>query len=129
MNKIVMLMLVFMLMFVAAPAYSAVEVVQIFNCQMDDAATDEELKAVATEWLKAANKMKGGEQLEVHLRRPLVAQMGESDFSFMVKVPSLVEWGMFTSGYEGSALEEIDDRMDKLADCPDSALWEIIKLK
>ena len=128
MNKIVMLMLVFMLMLVAAPAYSF-EVIQVFNCQMDDDATDEDIKVVATEWLKAANKMKGGEQLEVHLRHPLVGQMGEYDFSFMVKVPSLEEWGVFTSGYEGSALEEIDDKMDELSDCPGSTLWEILKLE
>lgn len=128
MNTIVRLMLVFMLMLVAAPAYS-VEVIHIFNCQMDDDATDEDIKVVATEWLKAANKMKGGERLEVHLRHPLVGQMGENDFSFMIKVPSLEEWGVFMSGYEGSALEEIDDRMDALSDCPDSTLWEILKLE
>lgn len=128
MNTIVRLMLVFMLMLVTAPAYS-VEVIHIFNCQMADDATDEDIKVVATEWLKAANKMKGGERLEVHLRHPLVGQMGENDFSFMIIVPSLEEWGVFMSGYEGSALEEIDDRMDALSDCPDSTLWEILKLE
>jgi hypothetical protein len=128
MNKIVRLMLVFMLLIVAAPAYS-VEVIQIFNCQMDDDATDEGIKAVATEWFKAAKKMKGGERLEVHLRQPLVGQMGENDFSFMIKVPSLEDWAVFTSGYEDSALEEIDDKMDELFDCPESSLWEIVKLE
>jgi hypothetical protein len=128
MNKIVRLMLVFMLMLVAAPAYS-VEVVQIFNCQMNDAAYDEDIKAVATEWFKAAKKMKGGERLEVYLRQPLVGQMGENDFSFMIKVPTLEEWAVFTSGYEDSVLEEIDDKLDELADCPDNSLWEIVKLE
>ena len=128
MNTIVRLILVFMLMIVAAPAYST-EVVQIYDCSMDEDATDEEIKAVATEWLKAAKKMKGGERLEVHVRHPIVGHMGENDFTFIVIAPSLEEWGVFTSGYKGSALEEIDDKLDELCDCPDSSLWEIERLE
>jgi hypothetical protein len=59
MKTIVGLMLVFMLMITAAPAYSA-EVVQIYNCEQDEDATDGDIKALAAEWLKAAKKMKGG---------------------------------------------------------------------
>ena len=128
MNTIVRLMLVFMLMILAAPAYSA-EVVQIYDCQMLDGATDEDIKAVAAEWFKAAKKMKGGEQLEVYVTHPIVGQMGENDFTFVLRAPSLEEWGVFTSGYEGSALEIIDDKLDKLCVCPGSTLWEIEKLE
>ncbi len=128
MKTIVGLMLVFMLMIVAAPAYS-LEVVHIFKCEQDEDATDEDIKALAAEWLKAAKKMKGGERLVVYVRHPIVGQMGENDFSYTLSLPSLEEWGVFTSGYKGSALEEIDDKLDELCDCPDSALWEIEKLK
>jgi len=128
MKTIVGLMLVFMLMITAAPAYSA-EVVQIFNCEQDEDATDEAIKAVAAEWFEAAKKMKGGEQLEVYVRFPIVGHMGEKDFSFILRAPSLEEWSVFTSGYKDSALQEIDDRLDELCDCPDSSLWEIEKLK
>ena len=44
MKTIVGLMLVFMLMIVAAPAYSA-EVVQIYDCEQDEDATDEAIKS------------------------------------------------------------------------------------
>ena len=128
MKTIVRLMLVFMLMVVAAPAYST-EVVQIFNCQQDEDATDEEIKAVAAEWFKAAKKMKGGDQLKIYVRFPIVGKMGEDDFSFIIRAPSLEEWAVFTSGYKGSVLEEIDDKLDELCDCPDSSLWEIEKLE
>ena len=128
MNSIVRLILVFMLMIVAAPAYAA-EVVQIYDCEMLEGATDGDIKALAMEWLKAARKMKGGERLEVHVRHPVVGQMGENDFTFVLTAPSLEEWGMFASGYKGSALEEIDDKLDELCDCPDSSLWEIEKLE
>ena len=128
MKTIVGLMLVFMLMIVAAPAYSA-EVVQIYDCEQDENATDEDIKALAAEWLKAAKNMKGGERIEVYIRHPIVAQIGENDFTFVLRVPSLEEWSVFTSGYEGSALEIIDDKLDELCDCPGSTLWEIQKLE
>ena len=128
MNTILRLMLVTMLIIVATPSYSA-EVVQIFNCQQDDDATDEQIKAVAVEWLKAAKKMKGGDQIEVYLRFPVVGHMGENDFTFVIKAPSLVEWGVFMNEYEESKLQEIDDKIDELCDCPDSSLWEIEKLE
>lgn len=128
MNKLVRLLLVILLMIVAAPAFSA-EVLQVFDCQVLDEATDDDIEAVSLEWLQAAKKIKGGERIEVHIRYPLVAKMGENDFSFIITIPSLEEWGLFTSGYEDSELEKIDDKMDKLCDCPDSSLWEIEKLE
>ena len=128
MNRKVRWILVFMLMIVAAPAYAA-EVVQIYDCEMLEGTTDEAIKALAAEWFKAAKKMKGGEGLEVYVRHPIVGQMGEKDFTFILRAPSLEEWGVFTSAYGGSALEEIDDKLDELCDCPDSSLWEIEKLE
>ncbi|MGD8973287.1 MAG: hypothetical protein PVJ56_08290 [Desulfobacterales bacterium] len=128
MRTIVGLMFVFMLMIVAAPAYAA-GVVQIYNCEQDEDATDGAIKALAAEWLKAAKKMKGGERLEVYIRHPIVGLMGEKDFTFVLRAPSLEEWALFTSGYEGSELEIIDDKLDELCDCPGSTLWEIQKLE
>jgi hypothetical protein len=128
MNTFVRLMIVFMLMIVATPAFSA-DVIQIYDCEMFESATDDDIKAVAVEWLKAAKKMKGGERLEVYVRHPIVGQIGENDFSFVLRAPSLEEWAVFTSGYEGSALEIIDDKLDEFGACPSSTLWEIEKLE
>jgi hypothetical protein len=128
MKTIAGLMLVFMLMIVGAPAYST-EVVQIYNCEQDEDATDDAIKALVAEWLKAAKKMKGGDQLRVYVRFPIVGEMGEDDFALVLRAPSLEEWAVFMSEYKDSVLEEIDDRLDELCDCPDSSLWEIEKLE
>ena len=128
MKTIVGLMLIFFMMIVVAPAYSA-EVVQIYNCQQDEDATDGDIKAVAAEWLKAAKKMKGGEQLRVYVRYPIVGKMDEDDFAFVIRAPSLEAWAMFMGGYKDSALEEIDDKLDELCDCPNSSLWEVEELE
>ena len=128
MNTFVRLMIVFMLMIVATPAFSA-EVIQMYDCEMLEGATDDDIKTVAAEWFKAAKKMKGGERLEVYVRRPIVGQMGENDFTFVLKAPTLEEWAVFTNGYEDSPLEIIDDKVDELCTCPGSTLWEIEKLE
>ena len=128
MKTIVGLMLVSMLMIVTVPAYAG-EVVQVFNCEMDEDATDDAIMAVAMEWVAAAKKMKGGEHLEVTMHQPIVGHLGEKDFIFLLKAPSLEEWAVFTAGYTDSVLEEIDDKLEELCDCPDSALWDIEKIE
>lgn len=129
MKILLRLMLVFMLIFVAAPAYSA-EVIQIFKCEQHEDATEADLEAAASEWLKAAKTMKGGDQLEAYLHFPVVSQMGELDFLFVIKAPSMEKWGMFMDGYHGSPAQAVDKtKFDNLCDCPDSALWEPIKVK
>ncbi len=124
-----MVMFVFMLMFGTVPAYAA-EVIQVFHCQQDENATDKDVVAAASEWLKAAKTMKGGDQLEASLHFPVVAKMGERDFLFVIKAPSMEKWGIFMDGYHGSPAQEVDKKkFDNICDCPDSALWEPIMIK
>jgi hypothetical protein len=129
MNTIVRLMLVFMLMFVAAPAYAA-EATHMWKCEMDDDASEEEVTAMAGEWLKAARTMKGGERLEAIVYFPVaVNAIGETDVWFVVVAPSFEEWGKFWDNYTGSPAAEVDKRNQEKVICTDSALWESIKIK
>jgi hypothetical protein len=129
MNTIVRLMLVFMLMIVAAPAYAA-EATQMWKCELDDDASEEEVKAMAGEWLKAARTMKGGERLEAYVYFPVaVNAIGETDVWFVVVAPSFEEWGKFWDNYAGSPAAEVDKRNQEKVVCPDSALWESVKIK
>ena len=128
MNTIVRLILVFMLMIVAAPAYAA-EATQMWKCEMDDEVTEEQVIANAGEWLKAARTIKGGERLEAYVYFPVaVNAIGETDVWFVVTAPSFEEWGKFWDNYSGSLADEVDKRNDKVV-WPDSALWESIKIK
>ena len=127
MKKVLRLLLVPMLMMLAAPAYSA-PVSMFLKCGQDDAATRKDLETVASKWLKAAKSAKGGENLEVYLHFPIVAQMGEFDFALVIKAPSIADWGVFMDGYEGSEAHKIDKEWDELSTCPDSSLWKTIKI-
>ena len=130
MNTIVRLMLVFMLMIVAAPAYAA-EATQMWKCEMDDDATEEEVTAIAQEWLKTAKTMEGGERLKAYVYFPVaVNAIGETDVWFVVVAPSFAEWGKFWDNYVDSpAAAEADKRNQEKIVCPDSALWESVKVE
>ena len=130
MKTIVGLMLVLMLMFVAAPAYAA-EATQMWKCELDGDISEAEVIANAGEWLKAARTMKGGERLEAHVYFPVaVNAIGDADVWFVVTAPSFEEWGKFWDNYITSPDgAEANKRHQEKIICPDSALWESVKIK
>ena len=117
-----------LMMLIAIPAFSA-SFSTIFKCEQDDDATQAALEAVASKWLKDARTMKGGKNLKAYLHYPVVAQMNEADFSFVIVAPSLKEWGEFMDGYKGSAAQKHDAEWDELAACPDNALMKSVEIK
>lgn len=127
MKTTVRLMLVLVALFVAAPGF-AFDAVQMWKCEMDDDATEEQIEAHAAEWLKAAKKIEGGENLEAYVYFPIaVSATGEMDFMYVVVAPSFEEWGKFWDNYAGSEAAKAED--NDLVVCPDSAIWESVKVK
>ena len=127
---VVMLMIVPMLMIVAAPAYSG-EAMQMWRCEMSDDTSEEDVTAMAQEFLKAAKKMPGGAGLKAYVNFPVaVNAMGQMDVLFVLVAPSFAEWGKFWDSYSGSeAATEMEKRTHDKIVCPDSALWETIRIK
>ena len=129
MKTILSLVLLSMLMIISVPAYAA-EATQMWKCEMDDDATEKEVLAIAADWLKAARTMKGGEKLQASVYFPVaVNAIGEFDVFFVVSAPSFEEWGRFWDNYEGSAAAAADKRNQEKIVCPDSVLWESMKVK
>ena len=130
MNTIVRLVLVFMMIIVAATSYAA-EATQMWKCEMDDNASEEDVIALAQEWLKTAKKIEGGERLKAFVYFPVaVNAIGQADVWFVVVAPSFAEWGKFWDNYINSdaAAEAAERRQEKII-CPDSALWESVKVE
>jgi hypothetical protein len=129
MKTIVMLIAVSMLMIVAAPAYSA-EVAQFFYCQEGVNATEEKMEAAASNWLKAAKTMKGGDGLKAYVYYPLAAKLpGNTDLFFVVVAPSAAAWGAFWDSYKNSPAEKADMENRDVVICTGSALMESIAVK
>jgi hypothetical protein len=127
MKTLIHLMIISMLLVVASPACA--EAIQIFNCEYEGDATEDDVHDMAGKWLAAAKTLDGGKNLRVYIRYPVAASVDDIDFKFVLVTPDFAEWGAFTDAYELSKLEEIDDELDKVADCDDASLWEGGELK
>jgi len=129
MKILVKLVLISMVMIFAAPAYSGVAI-QMWKCEMDDDASEQDVKVMAAKWLKAAKKLNGGERLEAYVYFPVaVNDTGEMDLVFAVTAPSFEEWGKFWDAYGGSEAAKIEIENYEQVVCPDSAVWESFKVK
>ena len=122
MKTFIRLMIISMLMLVASPAYA--EAIQIFNCEYEGDATEDDVFAMASKWLAAAKQTEGGKNVQIAVRFPVAASVDDIDFKFVVVTPNFAEWGKFTDAYDLSKLQEIDDELFKVADCNDASLWE-----
>jgi hypothetical protein len=122
MKTLISLMLISLFMIVASPVYA--EAIQIFNCEYEGDATEEDVFEMAGKWLAAAKTLKGGENLQIVVRFPVAASVDDVDFKFVLVTPTFAEWGQFTDAYEASKLQEIDDELFKVADCNDASMWE-----
>jgi hypothetical protein len=119
-----------MVMMVAVAPVFASDAVQMWACEMDDDATEEQVQAMAAEWLEAAKKVKGGENFEAFVLFPIaVNATNEMDVMFVVTAPSFEEWGRFWDNYEGSKAAELETNHEEAVVCPDSVLWESFEVK
>ena len=122
MKTLIRLVLISLLMIFASPAQS--DAIQIFNCEYEGDATEDDVSKMVSKWLKAAKTLKGGENLRIYLRHPVAASVDDIDFKFVLVTPDFAEWGAFTDAYDLSKLQEIDDDLEKVAECNDASLWE-----
>ncbi len=128
MRVLMRLMFVSILMMVAAPAWSDAAL-HIVTCEQDEETSDEQVEAMAAEWLKAAKEIKGGENLELYMNFPIAAKAGEVDVAMMIVASSFAEWGTFMDNYPGSEAEAIDEKYEDDLDCANGALWESVKIE
>jgi len=129
MKIVLTLILVSVLMMVAAPAYAA-EATQMWKCEMEDGTSEADVTAMAAAWLKAAKTMPGGAGLKASVYFPVAVNMiGETDLIFAVSAPSFEEWGKFWDNYAGSPAEKVDALNQEKILCPDSGVWESIKVE
>ena len=110
----------------AGPAFSG-QAMQMWNCGLEDGVTEADVEKRASEWLKAARQLDGGKNLEAMVLFPVaVNAAGDTDMVFMVTAPTFAEWGRFWDAYPDS---DIGATESEGMFCPDSVIWEAIKVK
>ena len=109
-----------------AAAGDSYEVVQIWTCEMKDGTTEEQVDSIAKDWLTAIRQMPGGAAAKVRVFFPtVVSNAGETDFYFVLSLPSFTDWGTMWDAYQDdSAAAKSDDLNQGKVVCPDSMLWE-----
>ena len=128
MNSKVLWLIAMVLMFAANTVYAG-KAVQMLKCEMDDV-TEEDVQAHASEWLAAAKKSPGGENLEAFVLYPVAVNIpGEMDFMFVLVAPSFSEWGQFMDGYPDSEASELDNARGEDVVCPNAVLWDSYKVE
>jgi hypothetical protein len=120
------LMIISICLMLAAPAFAG-SIVSVYNCQQSDSASENDVIAAASDWLKTAKTIKGGENLEVRVMFPVAAVMGDNDFMFVVIAPSFVEYGVFMENFSTHETADDDKKYADLVNCNDSAMWESFK--
>ncbi len=120
--------LISMLIIMSGPAYSSTAA-HIFKCEEGKDATEEKIEAAASEWLKAARSMKGGAKFDAYIYYPSVANLQNGDLLFVVVAPSHADWGTFWDNYKDSPAEKVDAASRADVVCPDSNLFEVVKVK
>ena len=103
--------------------------VQVWECQLNDGKTYDDLRVVSSAWLAATKGMEGGEGIEAYHRFPVVAFAGEGGFTFVVIMPDFEAWGKLMEAYPGSASEKADQAWGEVATCKGNSLWSSEKIE
>ena len=107
----------------AAPAF-ADNVIQIWNCQLQDGKTGVDVMSVSSTWLEEAKKIEGGEDFNVLLRFPIAANAGDDNFRFVLVVPNAKTWGLWVDNSLNDAnLAAANDAWYEVASCSGSSMW------
>jgi hypothetical protein len=109
-----------------AAADSTFEVVQIMSCEMNDGVTEEQVEAIAADWLKAIKAMPGGAAVKIRVFFPAISSnTSDVDFYFVMNTPTYSDWGKIWDAYsDDSAAAKSEDLNQGKVNCANSELWE-----
>ena len=103
---------------------------QVWTCELNAGKSLDDARAVSAEWLKAARSMEHGEKLQAYIRYPIIVSDSGNRFDFVVRAPSLAEWGAFYDRYDsGTPVAAADEKFAEVAACSGSTMWESIKVE
>jgi hypothetical protein len=105
------------------------DVVEIWQCQLRDGKTVDDLRTASSAWMKAVKSMEGGAEVQAYHNFSVVAYDGENDFNFISITPDLAVWGKLANAYPGSAAQKADEAWGEVAECKGNSLWNSEKIE
>lgn len=105
------------------------DTVEVWECQLNDGKTFDDLQAVSSAWLAATKGMEGGEGIKAYHNFPVAAYAGDGGFNFVTIMPDFEVWGKLTKAYPGSASQKADEAWSEVASCKGNSLWASEEIK
>jgi len=105
------------------------DVVEVWQCQLNDGKTADDVRAASSAWLAAVKAMDGGTDVRVLHNNRIVANSGDNEFMFISITPDLAVWGKLAAAYDGSAVQKADQAWSEVASCKGNSLWDSEEIK
>jgi len=106
---------------------ASADVAQVWNCQIADGKTNDDLMVLSQSWLDAAKGI--AEDASVRIYYPVATDAKTNSFIFVFYLPDFTSWGKFSDAYPDSPVAQVDAGWDDVAPCEVSGLWETEDLK
>ena len=101
---------------------ASADVAQVWQCQLEDGTTDDDLMALSKSWLDAAKGINDSASVRVYF--PVAADAEDGSFIFVFYLPDFKSWGEFSDTYPDSPVAQVDARWDdEIGPCDVSGLW------
>ncbi len=105
-------------------------IIHMWTCELHSGKSADDLMAASSAWLKAAKKIKGGEDLEVYLDFRIAANVGDDEFNFILVAPDLETWGVwYGTSDPDSVMQDANDAWFEVASCSSSSLWNSVEIQ
>jgi hypothetical protein len=116
-------------LFAGSLSLANADVVEVWQCQLKDGKTVDDLRVASSAWLTAVKSMEGGAEVQAFHNFSVVAYNGENGFNFISITPDLAVWGKLAEAYPGSAMQKADEAWSEVADCKGNSLWSSEKIE
>ncbi len=105
------------------------DVVEVWQCQLNDGKTFDDLGKASSARLAAVKSMDGGAEVKAFHNYRVVASVDDNDFLFISITPNLAVWGKLANAYPDSAAQQADVTWGEVAECEGNSLWNSVEIK
>ncbi len=107
---------------------ASADVAQVWQCQLAEGKTNDDLMALSRSWVAAAKEMDDSASSRIY--SPVAGDAKEGSFIIVFYLPDFTSWGEFEDAYPGSPVAKIDEGWDEIAPCKNvSTLWYSVDIE
>lgn len=94
---------------------ASADVAQVWQCQLADGKTNDDVLALSETWLAAAKEVDANARVRIYY--PIAGDSVEGSFVWVFYVSDFTSWGKFEDAYPDSAVAAIDVGWNEVSPC------------